>query len=87
MVSGGYDMASYVPLATVQVYDNEGAKEQLPDLLTRRSYHACAHYVDSENRVVSNCYLSLCPGPDPQFEGFYLLIPSYIVYHVAFSIP
>ena len=53
VVTGGYDMASFVPLATVQVYDNEGAKEQLPDLLTRRSYHACAHYVDSENRVVS----------------------------------
>ena len=53
MVTGGYDMVNFSPLATVQVYDNEGPQEQLPDLMTRRSYHACAHYVDSENRVVS----------------------------------
>ena len=53
VVTGGYDMVNFSPLATVQVYDNEGPREQLPDLIASRSYHACAHYVDSENRVVS----------------------------------
>ena len=53
MVTGGYDMVNFFPLATVQVYDNDGPQEQLPDLIASRSYHACAHYVDSENRVVS----------------------------------
>ena len=53
VVTGGYDMVNFFPLATVQVYDNEGPREQLPDLIASRSYHACAHYVDSENRVVS----------------------------------
>ena len=36
----------------VQVYTTAGALETLPDLLTARYHHACAHYVDSEDRVV-----------------------------------
>ena len=54
VVTGGYDLViTFDFLTTVQVYDNVGPKEQLPDLLTPRAYHACAHYVDSNNRVVS----------------------------------
>ena len=41
------------PIATVQVYTISGLQEQLPDMLQRRNKHACAHYVDSQNRVVS----------------------------------
>ena len=37
----------------VQVYTTAGALERLPDLITARYHHACAHYVDSEDRVVS----------------------------------
>ena len=37
----------------VQVYNISGPQEQLPSLLTTRYSHACAHFVDSENRVVS----------------------------------
>ena len=40
-------------IATVQVYNISGPQEQLPDLLTPRQSHACANYMDSENRVVS----------------------------------
>ena len=36
----------------VQVYTTAGALERLPDLLTARKGHACAHYVDSSDRVV-----------------------------------
>ena len=36
----------------VQVYNTAGALERLPDLLTARRHHACAHYVDSADRVV-----------------------------------
>ena len=37
----------------VQVYNISGPQEQLPSLQTPRSYHACAHYMDSQDRVVS----------------------------------
>ena len=54
VVTGGYDVViTFDFLAKVEVYDTFGPKEQLPDLLTPRAYHACAHYVDSDNRVVS----------------------------------
>ena len=36
----------------VQVYTTAGPLERLPDLLTGRHSHACAHYVDSSDRVV-----------------------------------
>ena len=52
VVTGGY--TSHVPIATVQVYNISGAQEQLPDLLTARRDHACAHFLDSQNRVVSS---------------------------------
>ena len=41
------------PIATVQVYTISGPQEQLPDMLKGRLRHACAHYVDSQNRIVS----------------------------------
>ena len=40
----------------VQVYNISGPQERLPDLQTYRQYHACAHYVDSQDRVVSIAY-------------------------------
>ena len=52
VVTGGRDI-SVTNLATVQVYNNDGPQEQLPDLLTPRRGHACGHYVDSDDRVVS----------------------------------
>ena len=36
----------------VQVYNTAGPLERLPDLLRDRKQHACAHYVDSSDRVV-----------------------------------
>ena len=56
MVTGGrgdWTGDTYPPLATVQVYTLSGPQEQLPDLQTGRYYHACAHYLDSQDRVVS----------------------------------
>ena len=50
VVTGG---GSYIGIATVQVYSISGPQEQLPDMLQGRNRHACAHYVDSQNRVVS----------------------------------
>ena len=49
VTGGGY----YYGMATVQVYTISGPQEQLPDMLQGRNRHACAHYVDSQNRVVS----------------------------------
>ena len=48
VVTGGYG-----PIATVQVYTSEGPQEQLPSLQTPRSSHACAYFLDSQDRVVS----------------------------------
>ena len=48
VVTGGWG-----PIATVQVYTLSGPQEQLPDLRTGRSQHACAHYRDSQDRAVS----------------------------------
>ena len=52
MVTGGQDDYDNT-LSTVQVYTLSGPKEQLLDLQTPRSSHACAHYMDSQDRVVS----------------------------------
>ena len=49
VTGGGYPNT----LATVQEYTLSGPQEQLPSLQTPRSYHACAHYLDSQDRVVS----------------------------------
>ena len=51
MVTGGYDYPSH--LATVQVYTLSGPQEQLPSLLQPRYDHACAYYLDSQDRAVS----------------------------------
>ena len=51
VVTGGRRLGG--TLATVQVYTLSGPQEQLPDLRTPRRNHACAHYMDSEGRVVS----------------------------------
>ena len=54
MVTGGYISGiSPYTIGTVQVYTTEGAQEQLPSLQTARYDHACAHYMDSQDRVVS----------------------------------
>ena len=55
MVTGGSDYPN-PPLATVQEYTLSGPQypqPPLPDLLTGRLGHACAHYMDNEDRVVS----------------------------------
>ena len=52
VVTGGWDSGDY-DIATVQVYTLSGPQEQLPDLQTPRYAHACAHYLDSQDRVVS----------------------------------
>ena len=46
---------------TVQVYTISGPQEQpdLPDMIEDRWNHACAHYVDSENRIVRVYYIIL----------------------------
>ena len=49
VVTGG----DYPPIATVQVYTLSGPQEQLPSLQTGRHNHACAQYLDSQDRVVS----------------------------------
>ena len=51
VVTGGASGAG--SKANVQVYTISGPQEPLPDLLTARYDHACAHFMDSENRVVS----------------------------------
>ena len=38
---------------TTLVYNTSGFVEQLPDLITPRKEHACGHYVDGNNQVVS----------------------------------
>ena len=53
VVTGGDDVNSGYPLSTVQVYTLSGAQERLPSLQTPRYWHACAHYLDNQNRVVS----------------------------------
>ena len=49
VVTGGY----YGRVGTVQMYTVSGPQEQLPDLQTSRYRHACAYYLDSQDRAVS----------------------------------
>ena len=53
VVTGGWSLFTG-PFATVQVYTISGPQQQLPSLMTGRYQHACAHFVDSENSVVSS---------------------------------
>ena len=50
MVTGGGD-GGYI--STVQVYTLSGPQERLPNMTTPRRLHACAHYVDRQDRAVS----------------------------------
>ena len=66
VVTGGWD-GNYI-IATVQVYTLSGAQEQLPSLQTPRYEHACAHYMDSQDRAVSiacniRAHLTIQGGP------------------------
>ena len=54
VVTGGGSLHSE---STVEVYNTSGMVEQLPDMRTPRREHACGHYVDSNNQVVS-CHMS-----------------------------
>ena len=49
VVTGGKDSKT-----RVQAYNNNGPLEQLPDLLEPRLWHACGHFQDSANRIVSS---------------------------------
>ena len=49
VVTGGGDIS----LARVDVYNENGHKEQFPNLQTPRGFHGCAHFVNSQNIVVS----------------------------------
>ena len=51
VVTGGF-----YTFSTVQVFTLSGPQEQLPDLQTARYWHACAHYVDSQDMEVSIAY-------------------------------
>ena len=57
----------------VQVYTSEGPQEQLPSLQTGRYSHACAYYVDSQDRIVSTYY-------------YYLLNESNIIIIIIISL-
>ena len=48
VVTGGW-----YAIATVQEYTLSGPQEQLYSLQTPRYDHACAHYLDSQDRAVS----------------------------------
>ena len=37
----------------VQVYNMMGPVERLPDMTISRQRHACAHYIDSNDNIVS----------------------------------
>ena len=54
VVTGG----GWPAIATVQVYNISGPQEQLPSLQTPRSWHACAHYMDNQDRVVSMLHVT-----------------------------
>ena len=49
VITGGGDPIS----GKVDVYNENGHKEQFPNLRTPRTDHGCAHFVNSQNRVVS----------------------------------
>ena len=55
VVTGGrmYPASSGPTVTTVHVYTISGAQEQLPDMTTPREGHACAYYMDSQDRAVS----------------------------------
>ena len=52
VVTGGWISSDTIG-ATVWVYTISGHQEQLPDMMTPRKSHACAHFMDSTNRLVS----------------------------------
>ena len=54
VVTGGWDDNNDEAISTVQEYTLSGPQyPKLPSLQTPRYHHACAHYMDSQERVVS----------------------------------
>ena len=41
-------------ITRVMAYNNDGPMYRLPDMPTAREKHACSHYVDSNNNLVSH---------------------------------
>ena len=50
VVTGGYGDGGN---NRVQVYNMMGPVERLPDMTVARERHACAHYIDSNDNIVS----------------------------------
>ena len=48
IITGGY--YSYTRVAR---YSHDGYLEDLPGLITGRSGHACGHFIDTQNNIVS----------------------------------
>ena len=44
-------------ITRVMAYNNDGPMYRLPDMPTAREKHACSHYVDSNNNLVSHVNL------------------------------
>ena len=55
MVTGGDDDAGN----KVQVYNIMGPVERLPDMTVARERHACAHYIDSNDNIVSSIKIKI----------------------------
>ena len=53
VVTGGYGDAGNI----VQVYNMMGPVERLPDMTISRSGHGCAHYIDSNDNIVSIIFI------------------------------
>ena len=51
VITGGNKQAGKAVWNIVQVYDQNGARERLPDLRTGRLGHACGHYVQNDQMV------------------------------------
>ena len=62
VVTGGAPLVDGAVYGRVAVYNENGHKEQFPDLRTPRYHHGCAHFVNSQKRVVSIlCYVQFGP--------------------------
>ena len=73
MTGGGYNK--------VTVYTKDGFLEDWPSLLTGRQWHACGHFVNMEEQMVTKLhstyiqYLSLCQGVPGDWRLHGLLQP------------
>ena len=73
-------------ITRVMAYNNDGPMYRLPDMPTAREKHACSHYVDSNNNLVSHVNIEKTIFLDPVGSLVSTLLISGLLSHFCLNL-